>query len=429
LEHPLNEETGTMSRQPASLTGGERLADLMAIGLVARAVPREAVQRVLAETQCASVRERALTAELVMYYTVCLALYMNQSSREVLRILLEMANGPREESLAIPVHSAITQARQRLGPAPFVRLAQAVLRPLSAKPAASAKSAQGGWYRGQRVVSLDGSTLDTVDTPCNEAAFGKHQQGRRACGFPKVRIVALTENASHAALAVNHGPYRRGETTLAQPLVDRLTAGMLCLADRNFCQYPLFARAMKLGADLLWRVRNDRRLKVIKRLADGSYLSELRPGKGRATPLPVRVIEYDVTCQKEDGGAHTERYRLVTTLCAPDQAPARELAALYPTRWEIEGAFEEFKTYLRGPRRLLRSRLPALVEQEVYALFIAHHVIRALLYDAALAHDEDPLRLSFTHGLRVVQRKLPLSGAFSPSPSRTGPCQAPGRSV
>lgn len=398
-----------MSRQPASLAGGERLADLMAIGLVVRAVPREAVQRVLAQTQCASVRERALTAELVMYYTVCLALYMNQSSREVLRILLEMANGPREESLVIPVHSAITQARQRLGMAPFAKLAEAVLRPLSSE------SAEGGWYRGQRVVSLDGSTLDTVDTPRNEAAFGKHQQGRRACGFPKVRVVALAENASHAALAVNHGPYRRGETTLAQPLVDRLTPGMLCLADRNFCHYPLFARAVKLGADLLWRVRNDRRLKVIKVLADGSYLSELRPGKGPATPLPVRVIEYDVTCDDENGAPRTEHYRLVTTLCAPDQAPARELADVYLSRWEIEGAFQEFKTYLRGPRRLLRSRLPALVEQEVYALFIAHHVIRALLYDAALAHGEDPLRLSFTHGLRVVQRKLPLSGAFPPS--------------
>jgi IS4 transposase len=61
-----------------------------------------------------------------------------------------------------------------------------------------------------------------------------------------------------------------------------------------------------------------------------------------------------------------QRYRLITTGLDPLAVPATDLAALYHERWEIEGAFDEFKTHLRGARMVLRSRTPALVRQEVW---------------------------------------------------------------
>ena len=96
------------------------------------------------------------------------------------------------------------------------------------------------------------------------------------------------------------------------------------------------------------------------------------------------------------------------------RAPARELAALYHERWEIEPAFDELKTHLRGNRIVLRSMKPDLVRQEFYGLLLAHYAVRKLLHEAALQADLDPDKLSFLHAVRVVRRKLPIFAAPPP---------------
>ena len=84
-------------------------------------------------------------------------------------------------------------------------------------------------------------------------------------------------------------------------------------------------------------------------------------------------------------------------------------------RWEIETAFDELKTHLRGGRIVLRSKTPELVAQEFYGLMMAHFAIRGLMHEAALKADLDPDRLSFIHTVRVVRRKLPTFAAIPPS--------------
>lgn len=108
-------------------------------------------------------------------------------------------------------------------------------------------------------------------------------------------------------------------------------------------------------------------------------------------------------------------YRLITTILDPNQAPAKELAALYHERWEIETALDELKTHLRGAQIVLRSKTPELVEQEFWGLLMAHFAIRGLMHEAALRADEDPDRLSFLHSVRVVQRRMARYAAIPPS--------------
>src|SRR6201997_5873026 len=109
----------------------------------------------------------------------------------------------------------------------------------------------------------------------------------------------------------------------------------------------------------------------------------------------VRVIEYRL-----DGVAGAEPlYRLITTILDPDHASARELAALYHERWEIETALDELKTHLRGAGIVLRSKTPDLVRQE-FGLMMAHFAIRGLMHEATLKADDDPDRLSFLHAVR-----------------------------
>ena len=104
----------------------------------------------------------------------------------------------------------------------------------------------------------------------------------------------------------------------------------------------------------------------------------------------------------------------MTTLLDPEQAPGLELAALYHERWEIEGVFDEFKTHLRASSTVLRSKTPDLVQQELWGLLLAHFAIRQLMAQAAWQRGLDPDRLSFSHAVRVIKRKMPQAAAVPP---------------
>src|SRR5215217_9757819 len=142
----------------AGLPAGVRLSDRISLGVIARAVPAGRVRQVLAETGTASERERALPAQVMVYYVIALALYMGSSTREVLRCLLK---GLRwlwgAEAVKVAGQSGISQARSRLGEAPLRRLYEELVRPVATR------ASKGAWYRGWRLASLDGTCLDVAD--------------------------------------------------------------------------------------------------------------------------------------------------------------------------------------------------------------------------------------------------------------------------
>jgi Insertion element 4 transposase N-terminal/Transposase DDE domain len=399
-----------MAGVPAGLPAGIRLSDCIGLGVIARTVPPERVREVLAETGTASERERDLPAQVMVYYVIALALYMGSSTREVLRCLLE---GLRwlwgAEAVKVAGKSGISQARSRLGEAPLRRLYASLVHPIASR------ASKGAWYRDWRLVSLDGSCLDVADTAANRAAFGMPGASRGASAFPQLRFVALVENGTHVLFGAQLGRYDAGETTLAHAAIASLRPGMLCLADRQFFGHALWQAAAASGADLLWRVKHNLRLPREMVLADGSYLTTVYPSdkdrRHRSGGIRVRVVEYRL-----EGVAGAEPlYRLVSSILDPAQAPAADLAALYHERWEIEGALAELKTQLRGARVVLRSKTPALVRQEFWGLLLAHFVVRGLMHEAALQADEDPDRLSFSHAVRIIRRKVPLFAALPPS--------------
>lgn len=400
-----------MARTLAALPAGSRITDYISLGVIARFFPVEKIHEVLKRTNRASVRERDLPAHVVVYYVIALALYMRSSYREVLRCLLEGVQWLLDPSAKIKVagKSGISQARSRLGAEPVKQLYDAVVTPIAEK------RTQGAWYRQWRLVSLDGSTLDVADTAENEEAFGRPGASRGSSAFPKIRFVALLENGTHVLWAAQVDRYSTDELTLAEKVIPSLRKGMLCLADRFFPSYKLWRAAAKTGADLLWRTRQNARLDVEKRLPDGSYLSWIYAStsdrRNRRNGIVVRVIDYRL---KDVEGAES-LYRLITTLLDHEQALAKELAALYHERWEIETALDELKTHLRGAQIVLRSKTPELVRQEFFGLLMAHFAIRGLMHEAALKADEDPDRLSFVHSVRVVQRRMARYGAIPPS--------------
>ncbi len=333
-----------MARTVASLPAGSRITDYISLGVIAKFFPVEKVREALAQTNRASVRERDLPAQVVVYYVIALALYMRSSYREVLRCLLEGVQWLLDPSAAVKVagKSGISRALVGLGPEPLKNLYAATVAPIAER------RTKGAWYREWRLISLDGSTLDTADTVENEKAYGRPGASRGSSAFPKIRFVALLENGTHVLWAAHMSKYATDEITLAQNVVPALGKGMLCLADRFFPGYKLWRTAVRTGADLPWRTRQNARLDVDRRLADGSCLSRIYAStsdrRNQRNGIAVRAIDYRL---KDVKGAESI-YRLITTILDPAHAPAKELAALYHERWEIETALDELKTHLRG---------------------------------------------------------------------------------
>lgn len=398
-----------MARTVAALPAGTRVTDYVSFGVLAKMVPRSRIDAVLAATGRGSRRQRDLPAHVVVYYVIALALYMQSSYREVLRCVFEGVEwiwGPA--AVRIAGKSGISQARTRLGWVPLKQLHDELVRPIALP------HTKGAWYRGWHVMSLDGSHLDVADTAGNVAAFGRPHASRGTSASPQIHLVSLVENGTHVLFGTEMGPHDQAETELARGVLAHLTAGMLCLADRLFFGYALWTQAHATGADLVWRVKAGRLLRCHQVLPDGSYLSAVYPSdrdrRREHNGMPVRVIDYRL-----EGIADAEPlYRVVTTILDPERAPAAELAALYPERWEIETALDELKTHLRGARMVLRSKTPDLVRQECYGLLLAHYAIRGLMHEAALTVDVDPDTRSFLHAVRVVRRKFQSAGAFPP---------------
>jgi Insertion element 4 transposase N-terminal/Transposase DDE domain len=399
-----------MARTVAELPPGTRITDYISLGVISRAFPQNAIGAVLEQTERASLRQRDLPAQVVVYYVIALALYMQSSYREVLRCLLEGIQWLRDPSAVIRVagKSGISQARTRLGWEPLRQLHEELVKPIAVR------GTRGAWYRSWRLVSLDGSTFDVADEKINEDAFSRPGASRGASAYPQIRFVSLVENGTHVLFGSQMDGYRTGEITLAKAVLPRLRKGMLCLADRNFFGFELWQLAERTGADLLWRMKKNMRMAADKRLPDGSYLSHVYPSerdwRQQTNGIVLRVIDYRL----EGIEGAEPLYRLATTILDPGKAPAEELAALYHERWEIETAFDELKTHLRGAHIVLRSKTPDLVRQEFYGLMMAHFAIRGLMHEAALQADEDPDRLSFLHAVRVVRRKLHVYGAIPP---------------
>jgi len=400
-----------MSRTVASLPGGSRITDYISLCVVAKTFPLEKIRAVLAASGKESVRQRDLPAHVVVYYVIALALYMQSSYREVLRCLLEGIQWLVEPGAGINVagNSGISQARTRLGWKPVRQLHDEVVGPVAVA------ATKGAWYRAWRLISLDGSTLDVADEKDNDEAFGRPGASRGESAYPKIRFVSLVENGTHVLFGSRMADYATSEIALAKTVLSSLVKGMLCLADRGFFGFEMWKQTAATGADLLWRVRKNIHLLCEKRLLDGSYLSRIYPSqqdqrRGR-NGIVVRVIEYRL----EGVEGAEPLYRLATTILDHELAPAGDLAALYHERWEIETAFDELKTHLRGAHIVLRSKTPDLVRQEFYGLLMAHFAVRGLMHEAALRADQDPDRLSFLHAVRVVRRKMATFGAIPPS--------------
>lgn len=413
-----------MARTKAMLGPGARLSDYLSASLLARVVPAEVVHDVLNAHGRNSQRLRSFPAVVGVYYCIALSLYPEAAYEEVFAAVsqgLAWAAGAKEPARVSKV--AISVARSKIGAAPLQDLV-----PRCCVPMAEPRFHPEAFYRGYRLVAMDGSNFELPAEPDNEAYFGRPGSRTGVAGYPQAQCAVLIECITHAIFAANVGPYRSGEWEICKPLLSSLRPGMLCLADRGFNGYEHWKQASQTGAQLLWRCSINRVLPRQQELSDGSYLSVIVPsGATRAQAqdkaIVVRVIEYALPGLAD---AQT-RYRLLTTLLDPAEAPALELAALYHERWQVEAVFDELKTHLLKSRRVMRSKTAELIRQEFYGWVLAHYAVRWLLHQGATRHRMPHKELSFTSHVQLLRREQPLSGAFPPRAAKVAATLLPAR--
>ena len=375
----------------------------------------ESVRQALSMTGRCSQRTCRLTHEVTLWVVLAMGILTDLPIRQVFKHARRLRVG--EDS---PHRSSLCVARKRLGVAPVRELFRTTVRPLAQK------DTPGSFYRGYRLVALDGVVYNTPDTEANEKAFGRPSGGDRGMGaFPQLRKVSLVEVGTHVELAIVLKRIACGETTAMEGLWRYIPKDSLLLEDRGFFSYKQWKRALLENVAVLARVKSGLILKSICDLTDGSYLAKIYPTPNERRRdrygIIVRVIRYKLDDPRRVD--HEEEHVLMTTLLDEKQFPASELIPLYHERWEEELTFDEQKTH-QDPRRPtkpahLRSQTPAGVIQEMYALSLAHFVIRALMFEASASIGLDPDRLSFTGCFQILKCRLSECDTRTPETLQT----------
>jgi Insertion element 4 transposase N-terminal/Transposase DDE domain len=358
------------------------------LGELTRIVPFEMVDAALAATGAGQRRVRLLPARVVVYLLLAGCLFAEVGYRQVWH---KMTAGLHEMPVADPSENALWQARTRLGVAPLRWLFDLLRGP-------AATAAAGVRWCGLLVCAIDGTTMSIPDGARNLAAYTKQAGNHGGSGYPLLRMVALVACGTRTIIDAVFGPTSTGENGYTRRLARSLHAGMIVLADRNFDDATLIADLAATKAHLLVRLKSNRKLPMLRRYRDGSYLSQI--GTTR-----VRVVECEITITTS-AGRHTGVYRLATTLLDHRRHPAAALVTLYHRRWEIETVYLELKSSILGGR-VLRARTPAGIAQEVYALLATYQILRIAMADAIeTVGGIDPDRGSFTIALHAARDLL-----------------------
>jgi hypothetical protein len=397
----------------------DKVCEQVDLSLLKRIYPAEVIQRCVGQSEiwASKVRRvRQSTLLALVLFVIGMALWSRLNQRLVWDKLVGKLSTlhPAEPQSQLSA-SAVSGRRKALGSQGLQGLLHECCQVL-----AQPQTMPSAFYGRYRLMAIDGTLFNTAETVANEAAFGRsnNQYGKGA--YPQVRAVLLAECGSHAVVELEIGRYDVSEVHGAHHLLDELGRDTLVLVDAGITSGGFLEHARQRGAQVLGALEAGvwEHLEQQRRLGDGSVLAWVPPTRAGQAKYPVqrglwvRIISYQVTDERL--GEVGQVYRLVTTLLNPRVAPALELIGLYHERWEVELVIDEIKTHERVQRKVLRSKTPEGVRQELYGIFLAHYAVRALMAQASVEAELDPDRLSFTEGLFVLTETLDLALILEP---------------
>jgi hypothetical protein len=417
---PAGDEASAGLREAvlAGFGAGSCLDDGLRGGVFESLVGREVIAAALAAEGHLDRRRRVLTGEVTVLAVLGLCLFSGEGYDSVLAKVLPVVSGALGPGGSVPTASALSQARARL-----------VGEPLKAMFTATAGAGDGGAVAGSMAFGLeltafDGTVMDLAATAAIAELFAIPSGGR----YPQARLVTLVSCGTRRVRAAAVGSSAVSEQALVDSLAGVLTPGTLNLADRNFFSMARWITFGASGAHLAWRVKNGVKslpAKVIEVLPDGSSLVRLRESASMLSrrrrlaedaTLPrlpdtiARLIAFDLIVTDRRGRTRNSRFRILTTLLDHRAYPARQVAAVYAERWQVEVSYYRIKVTLRGPGVILRGQTPHLARQEIWGLLIVYNALCDLASSTAVSLDIDPDKISFVAVLRLTRTHLDSNG-------------------
>ncbi len=405
LSHETFQERTCLMRLTIPENGeDDKVSHQIDLGMLQEVIPPSLIEELLETYQMWEEREHKTNMVAIVYWLIALHLYPKLSQRRVYGKLVSGLRTVRDDvPEQIPVKSAFSYRRQQLG--------SELLQELFARcagPKATAQTPQAFW-KGMRLLAIDGTVEAVADTPSNRETFRYSTDDECSHSpFPQARLLLLVECATRLICDAEISPCRQAEATGVRLLLERWALEhSLILWDTGFHASTALFAVRARGGHVLGRLASTTLLTPFCRLVDGSYLVYIYRDQShqRGEKMLVRVISYTFTDLRIPG-AGEQVYRLVTTLLDPFLYPAKELAVLYHERWQVEVVLDEMRTHLRLAARTLRSLTPEGVMQELYALLLAHLVVRTLMLRAAEQAQIAPTQISFTETIRVMDETL-----------------------
>lgn len=262
--------------------------------------------------------------------------------------------------------SALSERRQSLGTEPWKEALKATLRPL-ADPALHPHA----FYKGFRLVGVDGTTMNVANTPPMKNMKVKTKSRRGSAAFHRIGVAALVELGTHSPLALRIGANDESESALAAAVVEQLTDQDLIIGDRYYGNGKWAGQFLKMPQNPMFLLRVQERFKavIMEKLKDESRIVAVQDPQ---SDMPILLREVKGKVRRP--GKKWVKVRFWTNLFDEVCYPAEELIALYAMRWEQEIAFREIKEHLYGDNILL-SHTPVTAVQEICALFMAQAMV------------------------------------------------------
>ena len=273
-------------RQHGCCSAGESVSTLPLDRLagLCQVISPDVIEQALSESGRSGQKACTLSHRTMLWVVLAMGVLTHVSIRQVFKQARRMFGGQKT-----PSRSNLCEGRQRLGVEPVRSVFEQVVRPL-ATPATP-----GAFYRGLRLMGIDGTVLDVPDTAANAARFARSSGGRGDGAFPQLRKVSLVELGTHIEVALTVGGWQDSEQKLVERLWDKIPADALLLEDRGFFRYNHWKTLDTRGVKLLVRITSNLVLQPIRQLPDGSYEATIYPSSYDRSRdrngIRVRVIE------------------------------------------------------------------------------------------------------------------------------------------
>jgi hypothetical protein len=364
-----------------------------------QAIDSQWIEDALFATEKASIRQRRLPAQQAVWLIIMMGLMRNMSIKQVCTTL-DLALQSKQENDFLPVApSVLTDCRKRLGESPLAYL-------FKTSNTAWLDSALSQQHKiGLHVLSTDGTTFRSQDTPENRAAFGFISKQHMI--YPQLRMVGLMSTHSRMMLSAAFDSCDVGETTLAKRLLSDVPNNSLTLFDRCYFSADLLLSWENNGMNTHWLmpVKRRQRYEVITRYSDNDLLIEMpiSPQARAKNPLLPTTWQARMICYQKPKG---EIKGFITSLIDPKQYTMSELLSIYWQRWEIEEGFGEIKNNQLQGEITLRSRFPEGVRQELWGVLLGYNLVRLEMVAIANEAEVLPTRISFTAAISIIDSQV-----------------------